>query len=73
MNESARSELSFRTLVVMKKDQLAEGIFRFEMRDEAGRELPPSTAGAHITVRVPNGARTAIIRCATIRRKRTAT
>jgi phthalate 4,5-dioxygenase reductase subunit len=56
MNESARNELSFRTLVVTKKDRVAEGIFRFEMREEAGSELPPFTAGAHVTVRVPNGA-----------------
>ena len=49
-------ELSFRTLVVTKKDQVAKGIFRFELRDEAGRALPPFTAGAHLTVRVPSGA-----------------
>jgi phthalate 4,5-dioxygenase reductase subunit len=49
-------ELSFRTLVVTKKDRVAEGIFRFELRDVAGRELPAFTAGAHLTVRVPNGA-----------------
>ncbi|GGD74414.1 PDR/VanB family oxidoreductase [Caballeronia grimmiae] len=49
-------ELSFRTLVVTKKDQVAEGIFRFELRDEAGPALPPFTAGAHLTVRVPSGA-----------------
>ncbi|CAH2913204.1 MAG: Flavodoxin reductases (ferredoxin-NADPH reductases) family 1; Vanillate O-demethylase oxidoreductase (EC [uncultured Paraburkholderia sp.] len=49
-------ELSFRTLVVTKKDQVAEGIFRFELRDEATRELPAFTAGAHLTVRAPNGA-----------------
>src|SRR6478609_8973512 len=49
-------ELSFRTLVVTKKDQVAEGIFRFELRDEAGRALTPFTAGAHLTVRVPSRA-----------------
>ncbi|SAK94749.1 ferredoxin [Caballeronia pedi] len=56
MNESASNEMSFRTLVVSKKDQVAEGIFRFELRDDAGGELPPFTAGAHLTVRAPNGA-----------------
>jgi phthalate 4,5-dioxygenase reductase subunit len=56
MNESASNEVSFRTLVVTKKDPVAEGIFRFELRDEAGRDLPPFTAGAHLTVRVPSGA-----------------
>ncbi|MDR5759221.1 PDR/VanB family oxidoreductase [Caballeronia sp. LZ035] len=56
MNESASNELSFRTLVVTKKECVAQGIFRFELRDEAGRELTPFTAGAHLTVRVPSGA-----------------
>ncbi|WP_159833916.1 PDR/VanB family oxidoreductase [Burkholderia sp. 8Y] len=56
MKDSASKELSFRTVVVTKKDQVAEGIFRFELRDEEGHALPPFTAGAHLTVRVPNGA-----------------
>lgn len=56
MSDSASNELSFRTLVVTKKDPVAEGIFRFELRDEEGRELPPFTPGAHLTVRVPSGA-----------------
>ncbi|MFP3568492.1 PDR/VanB family oxidoreductase [Paraburkholderia sp. SIMBA_030] len=56
MSDSASNELSFRTLVVTKKDPVAEGIFRFELRDEEGRGLPPFTAGAHLTVRVPSGA-----------------
>jgi phthalate 4,5-dioxygenase reductase subunit len=56
MSDSASNELSFRTLVVTKKDPVAEGISRFELRDEEGRELPSFTAGAHLTVRVPSGA-----------------
>jgi phthalate 4,5-dioxygenase reductase subunit len=56
MSDSASNELSFRALVVKKKDLVAEGIFRFELRDEEGRQLPPFTAGAHLTVRVPSGA-----------------
>jgi phthalate 4,5-dioxygenase reductase subunit len=61
MNESASNEVSFRTLVVTKKDPVAEGIFRFELRDEAGRDLPPFTA------------RIATTRSATTRPKPTAT
>ncbi len=56
MKDSVSNELSFRTVVVTKKDQVAEGICRFELRDEAGRALPAFTAGAHLTVRVPSGA-----------------
>jgi len=56
MRDSASNEMSFRTLVVTKKEPVAEGIFSFELRDEEGRELLPFTAGAHLTVRVPNGA-----------------
>lgn len=56
MSEMANNELSFRTLVVTEKEEVAEGIFRFELRDPEGRELTPFTAGAHVTVRVPSGA-----------------
>ncbi|WP_415749335.1 PDR/VanB family oxidoreductase [Caballeronia sp. J97] len=52
----ANDELSFKTLVVTEKEDVAEGIFRFELRDPEGRELTPFTAGAHVTVRVPSGA-----------------
>ena len=35
---------------------IAQGIHRYELRDPAGGELPAFTAGAHIGIRVPNGA-----------------
>ncbi|SAK86713.1 ferredoxin [Caballeronia hypogeia] len=56
MSETASNEMSFRTLVVTKKEQVAEGIVSFELRDADGRALAPFTAGAHVTVRVPSGA-----------------
>jgi vanillate O-demethylase ferredoxin subunit len=33
----------------------AEGIFSYELRDPAGAELPPFTAGAHIDLNLPTG------------------
>src|SRR6185437_14683472 len=42
-------------LRVTRADKIADGIHLFELRDDAGRELPPFTAGAHIAVRAPNG------------------
>ncbi|SAK79136.1 PDR/VanB family oxidoreductase [Caballeronia ptereochthonis] len=56
MSETASNELSFRTLVVTKKEQVAEGIVSFELRDPEGGALEPFTAGSHVTVRVPSGA-----------------
>ena len=42
-------------LRVTRADRIADGIHLFELRDAAGRELPPFTAGAHIAIRAPNG------------------
>lgn len=56
MSDMANNELLFKTLVVTEKEEIAGGIFRFELRDPEGRELTPFTAGAHVTVRVPSGA-----------------
>ncbi|WP_244813928.1 PDR/VanB family oxidoreductase [Caballeronia sp. Lep1P3] len=56
MSETANGELSFRTLVVTKKEPVADGIVSFELRDPEGGALAPFTAGAHVTVRVPSGA-----------------
>jgi phthalate 4,5-dioxygenase reductase subunit len=42
-------------LVIARADDIADGVRRFELRDPAGAELPPFTAGSHIVVRVPNG------------------
>lgn len=55
MSETASSELSFRTLIVVKKNPVADGIVSFELRDPEGGALAPFTAGAHVTVRVPSG------------------
>jgi phthalate 4,5-dioxygenase reductase subunit len=43
-------------LHVSSGEQIAEGVFSYELRDGNGAELPEFTAGAHITVTVPNGA-----------------
>jgi phthalate 4,5-dioxygenase reductase subunit len=42
-------------LRVTRNDQIADGISLIEFRDLAGKPLPQFTAGAHITIRVPNG------------------
>ena len=44
-----------RLLRVARKDEIAEGITLFELRDPEGAELPAFTAGAHVTLRTPNG------------------
>ena len=43
-------------LRVTRNDKIADGIHLFEFRDPNGGPLPEFTAGAHITIRVPNGA-----------------
>ncbi len=43
-------------LHVMRNERIADGIHLFEFRDRAGSPLPAFTAGAHIGIRVPNGA-----------------
>ena len=55
MNGMANEEPEFRKLTVIRKTQVAVGIYSFELRDPDQRELPAFTAGAHITVRVPSG------------------
>jgi len=42
-------------LRVTRNDQIADGIHLLEFRDTGGNPLPQFSAGAHITVRVPNG------------------
>ncbi len=42
-------------LRVTRNDKIADGVHLFEFRDAGGRLLPRFTAGAHITIRVPNG------------------
>jgi phthalate 4,5-dioxygenase reductase component len=43
-------------LRVTRNEKIADGIHLMEFRDAAGKPLPEFSAGAHITIRVPNGA-----------------
>src|SRR5690242_4908046 len=40
---------------VTRAERIADDIHVFELRDPAGGELPEFTAGAHVSLRVPNG------------------
>jgi len=40
---------------VSRVEQVADGFFSFELRDVHGVELPPFTAGGHISIRSPSG------------------
>src|SRR5262249_856700 len=40
---------------VTRAERIAEDIHLFELRDPAGGELPEFSAGAHVSMRVPNG------------------
>ncbi|SAK88005.1 PDR/VanB family oxidoreductase [Caballeronia ptereochthonis] len=42
-------------LTVTAKNEIADDIFLFELRDEDGGTLPPFTAGAHLLVHAPAG------------------
>jgi phthalate 4,5-dioxygenase reductase subunit len=42
-------------LRVTRNDKIADGIHLLEFRDAGGKPLPQFSAGAHITIRVPNG------------------
>jgi len=55
--EAARpfEDLAQITLTVSAKQAAASGVYLFELRDPQGRELPPFTPGAHLTVSMPNG------------------
>lgn len=56
-NASEPSEPDFFKLKVAQKKKSAEGIYLFELRPTDGVTLPPFTAGSHLTVEVPMGAR----------------
>jgi len=43
------------TLRVARKEEIAHDIHLFELRDPDGAELPPFGAGAHVSLRLPNG------------------
>src|SRR5215204_5233658 len=36
-------------------EEIAQGIFSFELRRPNGADLPEFTSGSHLTLRVPNG------------------
>lgn len=42
-------------LVVCSKQQIAEGIFEFQLQFPDGQPLPPFSAGAHLSVKTPIG------------------
>ena len=42
-------------LVIDQKREIADNIVEFEVRDAAGRALPPFTPGAHVSVTGPGG------------------
>ncbi len=52
---NATEQLQMVPLRVTRNDQIADGIHLLEFRDAGGKELPQFSAGAHITIRVPNG------------------
>ncbi|WP_439551080.1 PDR/VanB family oxidoreductase [Falsiroseomonas sp.] len=45
----------FRPLRVLAAERIAQGIFRFDLADPDGADLPGFTAGAHLRVLLPNG------------------
>ena len=51
------TEAPFFNVKVTRKAALAKDIFGFELRHLEGHVLPPFTAGSHLTVQVPGGAR----------------
>ena len=53
----APAQPDFFKLQVAHKKALAGGIYLFELRHPEGGELPPFSAGAHLTVQVPAGMR----------------
>ena len=54
---TAALEPPFMDLQVARKSPVAQDIWCFELRHPAGQALPPFTAGAHLTVLLPNGVR----------------
>jgi phthalate 4,5-dioxygenase reductase component len=52
---SGGSAIVLTPLRVARAERIADDIHLFELRDPAGADLPEFTAGAHVSVRVPNG------------------
>jgi phthalate 4,5-dioxygenase reductase subunit len=53
--EARKLTLQELTLDVRHKSKIADGVFLFELRAPDSSELPPFTAGSHITVTAPSG------------------
>jgi phthalate 4,5-dioxygenase reductase component len=51
----ATAEPTFIPRRVTRAERIADDIHLFELRDPAGAELPEFSAGAHVSLRVPNG------------------
>jgi len=51
------AEPDFFSLAVARKQEVAQGIYLFELRHPEGAPLPAFTAGSHLTVQVPSGVR----------------
>ena len=49
------TEVAFQPLRVTAAEQIATGIFRFDLAHPEGQDLPAFTAGAHLRVQVPGG------------------
>jgi len=52
---TASEQLQMVPLRVTRNDKIADGIHLLEFRDAGDKPLPQFSAGAHITIRVPNG------------------
>ena len=53
---SATNQSPMMPLRVTRNEKIADGIHLLEFRDAGGKQLPQFSAGAHITIQVPNGA-----------------
>ena len=51
----ANADLALIPRRVTRAERIAEDIHLFELRDPAGADLPEFSAGAHVSLRVPNG------------------
>ena len=56
MSAEAAADPELMTLRVARAEPVADGIQLIELRDPGGADLPAFTPGAHVPVRVPNGA-----------------
>jgi len=57
LTQNPTAEPDFFALKVTRKEEVAQGIYLFELRHPEGAPLPTFTAGSHLTVQVPSGVR----------------